>query len=312
MRRVRVIDSHTEGEPTRLVLEGGPDLGRGSMADRLKVFRAEHDAFRNAVVNEPRGSEAIVGGLLEQPTDVSAAAAVIYFNNVGCLGMCGHGTIGLIASLAYLGRVAPGVHKIETPVGVVSAEAMVDGSVAIGNVWSYRHRTGVSVRIDGYGEVVGDIAYGGNWFFLVGASHVAIDSKRIGELDRYAKAIKAALKRDGVAGQDGAEIDHIELFGPPSLPGAQSKNFVLCPGGAYDRSPCGTGLSAKLACLAADGKLAEGEEWRQESIIGTFFRGSYLRSGDGILPTITGRAYVTADNVLLFDEHDPLVDGIRL
>jgi len=312
MRSVRVIDSHTEGEPTRSVIEGGPELGGGAMADRLTLFHSQHDRLRNAVVNEPRGSEAVVGALLCDPVDPSASAGVIYFNNVGFLGMCGHGTIGLMASLAYLGRIGPGTHRIETPVGEVAASLATDGSVSITNVPSYRYLSGVTVDVPGYGVVVGDIAYGGNWFFLVGESHVPVKSSCMEQLGQYSKAIKSALVANGITGKDGAEIDHVEIFGPPELEGARSKNYVLCPGGAYDRSPCGTGLSAKLACLAADGKLAEGEEWQQESIIGTSFRGVYRSVEGGILPTITGRAFVTGDNMLLFDEADPLRDGIRL
>jgi len=312
MKRVRVIDSHTEGEPTRLVIEGGPDLGKGSVADRLIQFRSHHDDFRSAVVNEPRGSDAVVGAILCEPTSAEAAAGVIYFNNVGFLGMCGHGTIGLIASLAYLNRIGVGTHNIETPVGVVTAVLANDGSISIGNVRSFRFRKKVEVHVEGYGSVLGDIAYGGNWFFLVGDSHVPVLSGCIEELTHYTRAIKVALVANRITGVDGAEIDHIEVFGPPEVKGAHSKNFVLCPGAAYDRSPCGTGLSAKLACLAADGKLAEGEEWKQESIIGTMFRGTYRHDADGILPTITAQAYVTADNTLLFDDRDPLANGIRL
>ena len=312
MKQVRVIDSHTEGEPTRLIIEGGPNLGLGTMSDRLHRFRDTYDGLRSAVVNEPRGSEAVVGAILCEPVSDDAAAGVIFFNNVGFLGMCGHGTIGLVASMAHLGMVGPGVHRIETPVGDVSATLAEDGSISIANVQSYRYKKAVSVDVDGFGKVVGDIAYGGNWFFLVGDSHVPVLSGRLEDITHYAKAIKSALVTQGITGESGAEIDHVEIFGEPQLDGANSKNYVLCPGGAYDRSPCGTGLSAKLACLAADGKLAEGEEWRQESIIGTLFRGKYTAAGKGIHPTITARAYVTADSTLLFDDNDPLREGIRL
>jgi len=312
MISVRVIDSHTEGEPTRLVVEGGPALGNGSMAERLDQLKSTYDHFRSAVVNEPRGSEAVVGALLCDPVDPSAAAGVIYFNNVGFLGMCGHGTIGLVATLLFMNKIGPGEHRIETPVGDVSATLAEDGSVSIHNVQSYRLYTEVSVEVPGFGTVVGDVAYGGNWFFLVGESHVALTSANLEELTHYSKAIKRALVANGITGKDGAEIDHIEIFGSPERVDAHSKNFVLCPGGAYDRSPCGTGLSAKLACLAADGKLAEGEEWRQESIIGTLFSGSYRWDGVAIRPTITGRAYVTAATSLLFDDNDPLRHGIQL
>ncbi len=310
--RIHVIDSHTEGEPTRLIVGGGPDLGTGTMAERRERFLRDYDYIRSGVVNEPRGSEAVVGAILCTPVDPNAAAGVIYFNNVGFLGMCGHGTIGLVASLKFMGRIKAGSHRIETPVGEVVADLHEDGSISIANVESYRLAAEVAVSVPGYGEVRGDIAYGGNWFFLVGKSHVEVIPENLEELGHYAKAIKTALEEGGVTGADGAEIDHVELFGPPLTESGHSRNYVLCPGGAYDRSPCGTGLSAKLACLAADGKLQPGQEWRQESIIGTLFRGQYAVSDSGIRPVITATAHVTSESSLIFSEEDPLKDGIQL
>ena len=254
-RRVRVIDSHTGGEPTRLVVSGGPELGFGPLSRRLERFRSQHDCFRSAVVNEPRGSDVMVGALLCDAEDDSCAAGVIFFNNVGYLGMCGHGTIGLIASLSYLGRIGPGEHRIETPVGTVSAILHESGKVTVNNVESYRSAANVEVEVPGYGEVCGDVAWGGNWFFLVHDHGVELMLKNVEELTTFTWAIRQALRRNGITGASGEEIDHIELFGPSSLPGVDSRNFVLCPGKAYDRSPCGTGTSAKLACLYADGKI---------------------------------------------------------
>jgi 4-hydroxyproline epimerase len=312
MKSVRVIDSHTGGEPTRIVIEGAPDFGAGSMADRLEVFRREHDAFRSAVVNEPRGSDVIVGAVLLEPAEAASAAGVIYFNNVGYLGMCGHGTIGLIATLAYLGRIQPGSHAIETPVGTVRAVLHHDGSVSVRNVLAYRYRANVPVEVPGHGVVHGDIAWGGNWFFLVSDHGQTIALGNAARLTGFTWAIRQALERDGITGENGGEIDHIELFGPPSsAEKADSRNFVLCPGGAYDRSPCGTGTSAKLACLAAAGKLAPGQTWRQESIVGSVFEGSYETAPGGIIPAIRGRAWVNADSRLLFDDTDPFQWGIR-
>ncbi|MGH9483007.1 MAG: proline racemase family protein, partial [Terriglobales bacterium] len=232
---IRVLDSHTAGEPTRLVLAGGPDLGAGPLAERLERFRTQHDSFRSAVVNEPRGSDVVVGALLCDPEDAACAAGVIFFNNVGYLGMCGHGTIGLIASLAYLGRIGPGEHRIETPVGEVRALLRSSGEVTVGNVASFRHRAGVKLAVPGYGSVTGDVAWGGNWFFLVNQhSHpFQLELERIEKLTAYAWAIRQALGAAGVTGVAGAEIDHIELYGP-ARGGADSKNFVLCPGRAYD------------------------------------------------------------------------------
>ncbi len=305
MRRVRVIDSHTGGEPTRVVVAGGPDLGAGTMAERLAVFRRDHDPWRSAVVNEPRGNDAIVGALWCEP------AGAIFFNNVGYLGMCGHGTIGLIVTLEYMGKIGPGVHRIDTPVGPVTAQLHEDNQVTVNNVPSYRHAKGVAVDVPGHGRVTGDVAWGGNWFFLVEGSPVDLDLANLEALTGYTWAIRQSLERAGITGANGGHIDHIELFGPPRHPRAQSRNFVLCPGKAYDRSPCGTGTSAKLACLVADGKLREGQTWVQESIVGSFFEGSVTIDGGRVLPHVKGSAFVNADAELLLDERDPLCWGIR-
>ncbi len=311
-KAICVLDSHTAGEPTRLVLEGGPELGRGPLAERLERLRRDYDWLRSAVVNEPRGSDVIVGGLLCEPADPGSAAGIIFFNNVGYLGMCGHGTIGLIASLAYLGRIQPGAHRIETPVGEVQTTLHANGEVTVANVASYRHAHNVTVAVPGYGSVTGDVAWGGNWFFLVTAhTHLyTLELAKVEELTAYTWAIRQALTAAGVTGAEGAEIDHIELYGP-SPAGANSKNFVLCPGKAYDRSPCGTGTSAKLACLQADGRLREGESWRQASILDTEFRGAFTLREGRLYPEITGRAYITATAELLLDPEDPFRQGIR-
>jgi len=309
--RVRVIDSHTGGEPTRLVVSGGPDLGSGSLADRLECFRARHDSFRSAVVNEPRGSDVMVGALLCDPLDSSCAAGIIFFNNVGYLGMCGHGTIGLVATLAYMKRIRPGEHKIETPVGTVSAVLHQGGQVTVNNVVSYRSRANVAVSVPGYGEVRGDVAWGGNWFFLVRNHTMDLTLGNVDHLTTFTWAIRRALRDQGVAGADGKEIDHVELFGPSQRPGVDSRNFVLCPGKAYDRSPCGTGTSAKLACLYADGKIREGQTWRQESIVGSLFEGSVKVHEGQVYPSIKGSAFVNAEAELVLDPRDPLCMGIR-
>ena len=309
--RVSVVDSHTGGEPTRAVVAGGPDLGLGSMAERLANFRQRHDSFRSAVVNEPRGSDVIVGALVCEPVDRSCAAGVIYFNNVGYLGMCGHGTIGLAVTLGHLGRIGPGRHRLETPVGIVAFDYDGRNTVEIENVASYRHAAGVRVNVEGFGPVTGDVAWGGNWFFLVGEHGQPLELARVEQLTEFTWRIRQALEREGITGADGQQIDHVELFGPPHDPSAHSRNFVLCPGKAYDRSPCGTGTSAKLACLAADGKLAEGEAWVQESILGSTFVGRYRRDGQRIIPSIRGTAFVNAEATLLFDEQDPFRHGIR-
>ena len=313
MKTLNIIDSHTGGEPTRLVVSGGPDLGGGTLAQRLDVFRTRFDDWRAGTVTEPRGSDVVVGALLCEPDDRTCAAGVIFFNNVGYLGMCGHGTIGLVVSLAHLGRIGPGRHRIETPVGVVEATLNDDGSVAVRNVPAYRYREAVRVEVPGYGALTGDIGWGGNWFFLIADHGRSLHASDIAGLTAFSSAIRDALIAQHITGADGALIDHIELFGPGSRDGLDSRSFVLCPGNAYDRSPCGTGTSAKVACLAADGKLAEGEVWRQESIIGSVFEASYVHADDGVavIPTITGHAYITAQGQLCFDERDPFAWGIR-
>ena len=314
MHRIRVIDSHTGGEPTRVVIEGGPDLGDGSLAGRRERFRTEHDRYRSAIVNEPRGSDVMVGALLCLPTDPRCAAGVIFFNNVGTLGMCGHGTIGVIATLAHLGRIGAGTHLVETPVGIVSAELHANGSVSVTSVPSYRFAANVAVDVPGHGRIHGDVAWGGNWFFLVREQLLDISPANLDALTELTWSIRQTLDASGIRGANGADIDHVELFVPSPVAGLDSRNFVLCPGKAYDRSPCGTGTSAKLACLYADGKLKPGAAWKQESVIGSVFEGSFQPDPEQpgwIIPRITGRAYVNAEATLLLQPEDPFSWGIR-
>jgi 4-hydroxyproline epimerase len=346
IRPVQIIDSHTAGEPTRVVIAGGPSLGNGNLQSQLEVFRSQHDSFRTAVLSEPRGSDVLVGALLCAPHDPQAATGVIFFNDVGYLGMCGHGSIGVIATLAHLGRLAAGTHRIETPVGMIAASLHADGAVSITNVPSYRYRTGVEIDVPEWGLMHGDIAWGGNWFFLVADHHLALHLHHRSALMAAATALRHALYLGGIRGEGGAIIDHIEFTGPaedpansgrnfvrgaiidhieftgPAEDSANSgRNFVLCPGAAFDRSPCGTGTSAKMACLYADGKLKAGETWRQEGILGTVFEGSVTVPGDPltptvvtptvVTPTIKGSAYIIAESTLLFDDRDPFRKGIQ-
>ncbi len=315
MKKISIIDSHTGGEPTRVVIAGGPELGDGPLAQRLQLFKEKFDHFRSAVVCEPRGSDVMVGALAGTPHDPDCVAGVIFFNNVAYLGMCGHGMIGLVATLAYQNKIAAGRHKIETPVGIVEVELHTDQSVTVHNVPAYRYRQQVTVEVPGIGRVTGDVAWGGNWFFLIAGHGQELHLNQVDALADFCWRVRQALEDNGVTGVGGALIDHIELFGPPVSADNDSRNFVLCPGKAFDRSPCGTGTSAKLACLAADGKLAEGALWRQESIIGSVFEGSYRHTAQlppaAILPSITGRAFVNAEASLLLDERDPFIWGIR-
>ncbi len=308
MNKIRVIDSHTAGEPTRVVIEGFPDLGKGSMAEQLEVFRRKFDHLRNAIVNEPRGHSAIVGALLCEPFDKTCDTGVIFFNNVGFLKMCGHGTIGLVKTLQFLNRISVGKTKIETAVGIVEAELDANGFVTITNVPSYRFAKNVEIEVGNYGKICGDIAWGGNWFFLIEEHPLKLELSNLQQLTDFTASVREALIENKITGADGQEIDHIELFSKTE--NADSRNFVLCPGIEYDRSPCGTGTSAKLACLFEDGKLQEGETWRQESIIGSIFEGKVKIVDGKIIPMIRGNAFITGDNELILDENDPFRFGI--
>ena len=308
--KIEVIDSHTAGEPTRCILGGGPDLGKGPLMDRLATLRRDQDRLRRAMLCEPRGSDVVVGAWLLEADAPDCVAAVIFFNNVGYLGMCGHGTIGVAVTLAHLGRIRPGTHFLQTPVGKVKIDLLSSNHVTIENVPAYRHRVGVKVDVPGHGTVIGDVAWGGNWFFLCEHRGLPLDLENVDALTEHAWKIRSELSAAGITGADGAEIDHIELFTAPKDPANHSRNFVLCPGKAYDRSPCGTGTSAKMACLVDAGKLAPGDTWRQEGILGTVFEGQVRIQDGAIIPSITGSAFVTAESSLIFDPEDPFRNGI--
>ena len=308
---MRFIDSHTEGEPTRVIVEGGPDLGSGSMQDRIERFAKEHDNLRKTVILEPRGSNALVGALLVEPTRDDCAAGILFFNNTGYLGMCGHGTIGTAVTLAYMGKIGPGVSKFETPVGVVAVDLIDANTVTVKNVASYRYKSDVSVDVPDYGSVTGDIAWGGNWFFLAKDTPYPIKLANERALTDAALKLQLALRDQGITGQDGGEIDHIEFFSEAQSADGNSRSFVLCPGGAYDRSPCGTGTSAKIACLAEAGVLAPDTDWVQESVIGSRFVARYsLNEQNEIIPSITGRAFICSEGTLVQQPNDPFAEGI--
>jgi 4-hydroxyproline epimerase len=309
IHKIKIIDSHTGGEPTRVVISGGPDLGRGPLTARREKYQREFDNFRSAIVNEPRGSDVMVGALLVEPEDNSCVAGVIFFNNVGYLGMCGHGTIGLVVTLARLGKIKAGEHRIETPVGIVTATLHPNGEVSVANVPSWRAQKAAAVDVPGFGKIAGDVAWSGNWFFLVEKHGQDLALANVDKLTELCWRIRQAVNAQGFP-----EVDHVELFGQPKLTGANSRSFVLCPGKAYDRSPCGTGTGAKLACLAAEGKLAEGATWIQESIIGSAFSGKFRwldRATGKVEPVITGKAFVNAEAILLLNDQDPFCWGIR-
>lgn len=308
---MRFIDSHTEGEPTRVIVEGGPDLGSGSMQERIARFASDFDQVRKTVILEPRGSDALVGALLVKPTSSDCAAGVLFFNNTGYLGMCGHGTIGVAVTLAHLGEIGLGVSKLETPVGVVAVDLRDANTVSVKNVPSYRYRSGVTVNVPDFGSVTGDIAWGGNWFFLAKDTPFPINLENERALTDAALKVQRALGDQGITGRDGGEIDHIEFFSAALSDDADSRNFVLCPGGAYDRSPCGTGTSAKIACLADAGALAPETDWIQESVIGSSFTARYSLNEKGeVIPSITGRAFICAEGTLIQQAGDPFETGI--
>ena len=309
---MKVIDSHTEGEPTRVIISGGPELGTGPLSERLQRFQHDYDHVRSFAVNEPRGYDALVGALLCEPQDRSCATGVIYFNNGGYLGMCGHGTIGVAVTLHNMGRIGLGTHRFETPVGIVSVDLLSANEVQIENVASYRTHKNITVSVKGHGPITGDVAYGGNWFFLAQNTPYPLEIKNINALTQAAQAVSDALAEQGITGTNGEPVDHIEFFGPPVAADAHSRNYVLCSGGAYDRSPCGTGTSAKLACLAADGKLPPNQDWVQESVIGSRFIARYRLDEHGaVIVSIRGRAYIVAEAHLHRDPHDPFADGLR-
>ncbi|MBI1246367.1 hydroxyproline-2-epimerase [bacterium] len=306
---LNVIDSHTGGEPTRTIIGGAPDLTGDNIAEQIECLRAEYDWIRTALTHEPRGYEAMVGALLLGPENPDAVARVVYFNNVGYLGMCGHGTIGVAATLSYLGKISPGEHLLETVTGDVYFTLHEDNRVSFRNVPSYRYKTAVPVQTKSFGTLTGDIAWGGNWFYLCADHGLEISINNLDKLNRCCREIRSTIDAEGIGGENGGIIDHVELFGPPRREDAQSINYVDCPGGEYDRSPCGTGTSAKIACLAAAGKLQPGESWGQESVTGSLFEGSFEWQGDKILPRIMGEAFVTAETTVVIDPTDPLTFG---
>lgn len=307
---IKIIDSHTGGEPTRVIVDGGPDLGRGSMSERIENFKENFDHFRRALVNEPRGSSVVVGALLCQPVDSRHVAGVIFFNNAGYLGMCGHGLIGVAATLYHMNRIGLGEHTIETSVGVVTIELLSANRIKIKNVESYRFAKNIQVEVCGYGLVTGDIAWGGNWFYLVKDNQLDIDLEHVDQLLVLTRKIKNTLAENKITGSYGAEIDHIELFSDKQLTNnADSRNFVLCPGNEFDRSPCGTGTSAKLACLHEDGHLKENQIWRQQGVVGSIFEGTVSSDKYKLIPTITGEAFITLESTVYFDENDPYQFG---
>ena len=287
---ISVVDSHTGGEPTRVVLDGFPALRGSTLLERRADVAGRLRRLATAIVDEPRGNEPMVAALLTPAVDERCVTGVIFFDRNLVLGMCGHGMIGLIETLHRLGRIGPGEHLVETPAGTVPVVLAADGLVTFDNVASRLVEGHVEVDVPSLGRVTGAIAYGGNVFFLVATPTVDLDQPRA-ELLRIAAAVLHSVHAAGFV-----DVDHVELYGPATSPAANARNFVLCPSGTYDRSPCGTGTSAKVAALAAAGALDEGATWVQESITGSTFSVRYRwvdRATGSIVPTVSGSATVT-------------------
>jgi 4-hydroxyproline epimerase len=301
---VKILDSHAGGAPTRLMLSGGPELGAGPLAERAKVFQEKHDRFRRATVGEPRGSDAVMGALLVEPHDKGCQAGLIFFSNAGYPSLSAHGIIGSVVSLAHLGRIKPGPVKLDTPAGPVSAVLGAGGEVSFENVPAYRREKDLPLYLPGVGDVNVDLAYGGAWFCLIEQHDQRLALDNLPQLTDYCARIRQAVSDSGFP-----EIDHVALFGPGTQAGANSRDFVLGPGKTYERSPSGAATSARLACLAADGKLAAGAEWVQEGILGSVLRAKYRKQGDKIIPTITGHGYIMGEGTLLLDPADPFAWG---
>ncbi|GIX00771.1 MAG: 4-hydroxyproline epimerase [Pirellulaceae bacterium] len=312
-RQLRFIDTHTGGEPTRVLIDAPTELCSGSPEEVRQRLADQQDWLRQACILPPRGNEIIVGAIVTPAWRPSSDAGVVFFNNVGYLGMCGHGTIGVAVALHGIGRLPLGPFQFDTPVGMVRGELLSAARASFENVPARLYQTDVTLRIEGR-EITGHIAWGGNWFFLVEQHGEELEPARIPRLTALCQRIAEELRRSGITGEGNAWIDHIELLGPPSDPArADSRNFVLCPGGEFDRSPCGTGTSAKLAWMAASGLLPPHTPMRQESIIGSIFTASYRPCDDNphaIVPTIEGEAYLTAEGKLVFDPEDPFCLGI--
>jgi 4-hydroxyproline epimerase len=313
-RHVRVIDSHTIGEPTRLVLDDaflhGLDLGTGSVRSRRDVFRSRYDHLRRALVADPRGVEAMVGVILVPPSDPTCDFGALYCNRVGYLDMCGHATIGLAVSLGHIGRIKPGAFRLETPAGIVGVEWHGGSEASIQSVSPRRIHRMLSIACRDGTTVNGDVATSGLWFFICRDHGIPVVPDAIPRLLEKAWMIRRSLEAAGITGDAGEPIDHIVLMGQALDPANSARNFVLCPDGAFDRSPCGTATSALVGCLYEDGHLDEGAAWRQESILGGLYESSIRRQGGVLIPTVRGRAWITAEATLHFAEDDPYRTGL--
>ena len=313
--RLRVIDSHTIGEPTRVVLDeslvAGLDLGGGSVRDRRDRFRDRCDHVRSALVGDPRGTTAMVGVILVPPADPTCRFGAFYVNRVGYLDMCGHATIGLAVTLGARGIIEPGDFRLESPAGVVGVTWHGGGEASFECVPPRRIAQNLALACDDGSRVTGDVATSGLWCYLCRDHGLPVEPTAIPALTARAWSIRRALEARGLSGDGGEVIDHVVLLGPPRDPGNDGRAFVLCPDGAFDRSPCGTGTSALVGCLFEDGILTAGRTWRQESVLGGVYEASIRRERDILVPTVRGRAWLTAETTLHFAGDDPYRTGLH-
>jgi proline racemase len=327
---LQAVDSHTAGEPTRIVTGGLPPVAGATMAEKRAALRIRHDALRRALVHEPRGHDAIVVAYLVPPCHPDAHAGVVFCNDVGYLGMCGHGAIGVATVLVGMGMVPAQEPEtrvvLDTPAGLVPCRVAVSNgrarAVTITNVPSFQFRQRAIAAVPGFGKVAADIAWGGNWFAFVEAAQLGlhVDKAHLPQLLPAAIAVREALAANGVRGvhpESGEEqlVDHVKLFDALEGPTPGARAMTLCPGTAYDRSPCGTGTSAKLAVLHSKGELGVGEWFTSESVIGTRFRARIAATTQvgqfaAIVPEIEGAAYVTGLQTFVLDPEDPCVHGL--
>lgn len=324
------IDAHTCGNPVRLVAGGGPQLDGATMMERRAHFLAEYDWIRTGLMFEPRGHDAMSGSILYPPTRPDCDVAILFIETSGCLPMCGHGTIGTVTVMIEHGLVrpkVPGLLKLDTPAGLVEARYEMQGDkvthVRIRNVASYLHATDLSVEVPGLGELRFDVAYGGNFYAIVEPQPTFRDMEDLstGDIQRLSPLIRRLVnEKYEIVHRDNPAIkglSHVQWTGKPRHPQAHARNAVFYGDRGIDRSPCGTGTSARMAQLAARGDLKEGQDFVHESIIGSLFHGrvealTTVGGAPGIIPSIQGEAWVTGLNTIFLYDEEPYTKGFLL
>ncbi|HUI64685.1 MAG TPA: 4-hydroxyproline epimerase [Bacteroidota bacterium] len=324
------IDAHTCGNPVRVVVGGGPTLEGGTMSERRQQFLAQYDWIRTALMFEPRGHDMMSGSILYPPISPENDAALLFIETSGCLPMCGHGTIGTAAVLIEHGLVrphVPGTLRLEVPAGTVEAHyRLEDGrvhSVRIVNVPSFAEQMGVQVAVPGIGTLSLDVAYGGNFYGIIDPQehYQGIDQLGVREILRLSPLIRRLVNETHtfVHPQDPTirGLSHIQWTGTPRAKEAHGRNAVFYGEHAIDRSPCGTGTSARMAQWAAKGKLKAGDEFVHESIVGSLFRGrvegtTKVGTREAIIPSIEGWVRITGLNTIFVDDDDPFARGFQV